>query len=137
MSKTILITGSTDGIGKLTAKTLAAQGHRVLLHGRNPEKLANTVREIDASTESYVADLSRMQEIEVLASQVVQKHKHLDVLINNAGVFKTRQPKTPQGFDVRFIVNTIAPLVLTRRLWSLIPKTGRVINLSSAAQAEA
>ena len=141
MSKTILVTGSTDGIGFDTVKRLLRHGHRVLIHGRSATKLAAAKMALteafpEAALETYQADLLVFEEVITLAATISERHGTLDVLINNAGVFKTRQPKTPQGFDVRFIVNTIAPLVLTRRLWSLIPKTGRVINLSSAAQAE-
>jgi NAD(P)-dependent dehydrogenase (short-subunit alcohol dehydrogenase family) len=140
MQKTILITGSTDGIGLETAKMLAAQGHHLLLHGRSPDKLAAAERSLAAlsgggALESYVADLSRRADVEALAKSVAARHDSLDVLINNAGVFKTPQVTTPEGFDVRFAVNTIAPYLLTQRLLPLLANAGRVINLSSAAQA--
>ena len=135
MSKTILITGSTDGIGALTAKMLASQGHKILLHGRNPAKLDAVAAEIGGDTESYVADFSRMDDVESMAKQILDRHDHVDVLINNAGVLKTSHPRTPEGLDVRFVVNTLAPYVLTKRLLPIIPKTGRIVNLSSAAQA--
>lgn len=133
--KTLLITGSTDGIGKLTAKLLASQGHKVLIHGRNPTKLEIAASEIGGDTESYVADLSRPDDVETMASHILERHRQLDVLINNAGVFKTPHPRTPDGLDVRFVVNTLAPYVLTQRLLPIIPKTGRIVNVSSAAQA--
>lgn len=135
MSKTIFITGSTDGIGKLTAKMLASQGHKVLLHGRNPSKLKDVAAQIGGNLDSYVADLSRMSDVESMAKQVLDRHGRLDVMINNAGVFKAQHPRTPEGLDVRFVVNTFAPYVLTRRLLPIIPNTGRIVNLSSAAQA--
>ncbi|MEM6960843.1 MAG: SDR family NAD(P)-dependent oxidoreductase [Myxococcota bacterium] len=135
MPKTIFITGATDGIGKLTAKMLASQGHKLLLHGRNPKKLAAVATEVGGEAERYVADLSRLSEVESMAGQILEQHQHLDVLINNAGVLKTAQSKTQEGLDIRFVVNTFAPYVLTRHLLSVIPKTGRIINLSSAAQA--
>ena len=140
MGKTILITGSTDGIGLETGKRLVQAGHSVLLHGRNPAKLEDAERTLSAlpgggRVESYVADLSRMADVEALAKAVTDKHDHLDVLINNAGIFKTPDPITQDGFDVRFLVNTLAPYLLTQRLLPLLGATGRVINLSSAAQA--
>jgi NAD(P)-dependent dehydrogenase (short-subunit alcohol dehydrogenase family) len=85
--------------------------------------------------ESYVADLSRMADVEALAKAVAEKHAKLDVLINNAGVFTATDPFTHDGLDVRFAVNTLAPYLLTKRLLPLIESSGRVINLSSAAQA--
>lgn len=135
MSKTILITGSTDGIGLRTAKTLTAQGHIVLLHGRSQKKLDAAAAEVGGTTETYVADLSKIDDIKQLAADIISRHDHLDVLINNAGVFKVPNATTPDGFDVRFFVNAFAPYVLTNTLMPIIPKDGRIVNLSSAAQA--
>ncbi len=140
MKKTILITGSTDGIGLETAKMLLTQGHHVLLHGRNPAKLADAEKTLSAlaqgePVESYIADLSSMADVDALAKAVAEKHAHLDVLINNAGVFKTPKPITQDGLDVRFAVNTLAPFLLTQKLMPLLGASSRVVNLSSAAQA--
>ena len=140
MQKTILVTGSTDGIGLATAKMLLSQGHRVLLHGRNPSKLESVQKSLSAETdessvEAYVADLSSLDDVEALAKAVAAKHDRLDVLINNAGIYKTPEPIAQNGLDVRFAVNTVAPYLLTIRLLPLIGATGRVVNLSSAAQA--
>lgn len=131
--KTILVTGSTDGIGLETAKALVSMGHDVLLHGRNASKLEVVRKELNA--EGYVADLSRLQDVEALAAAIAGEHLKLDVLINNAGVLKAPNPIAVDGQDVRFVVNTIAPYLLTKRLLPLIGKEGRVVNLSSAAQA--
>lgn len=138
MQKTILITGSTDGIGLETAKMLVSQGHRVLLHGRNPAKLEEVEKTLSVSgghVESYVADLSLMANVKALASAVAQKHSKLDVLINNAGVYNAQNPRTKDGLDIRFAVNAIAPYLLTQQLLPLLGTSGRVINLSSAAQS--
>lgn len=131
--KTILITGATDGIGLETARQLAAQGHTVLIHGRNPAKVEQVATELNA--ESYVADLSNLTDVEALANAVAEKHATLDVLINNAGVFNTPEPVLANGMDVRFVVNTIAPYLLTIRLLPMLGTSGRVVNLSSAAQS--
>ena len=140
MQKTILVTGSTDGIGLETAQMLLQQGHHVLLHGRNPAKLEETEKTLSESThdgrvESYLADLSRMDDVAALAEAVIAKHATLDVLINNAGILRTPSSITQDGLDVRFVVNTIAPYLLTQRLLPLLGISGRVINLSSAAQS--
>ncbi len=139
MQKTILITGSTDGIGLETAKMLFALGHHVLLHGRNTAKLEEAEKTLsalpgDGRVESYVADLALMADVEALATAVAEKHNRLDVLINNAGIYAPGSI-TRDGLDVRFAVNTIAPYVLTRRLLPLLGPTGRVVNVSSAAQS--
>ena len=139
MSKTILITGSTDGIGLEAAKKLAEQGHRVLLHGRNPEKLQKVADELSSigEVESYIADLTDMDAVRSLAKQISDKHETLDVLMNNAGILKSPVARTKYGIDIRFVVNSFAPCLLTTLLLPLLKKAdkGRVINLSSAAQA--
>jgi len=140
MQKTILITGATDGIGRETARQLASLGHHVLLHGRNPNKLAQTASELagvpnGGSIETVQADLASLAEVESLADTVAERHHHLDVLVNNAGVFTTAVTTTADGLDVRFVVNTIAPYLLTRRLLPRLGASSRVVNLSSAAQA--
>ncbi len=141
MSKSILITGSTDGIGLETAKLLISQGHKVLLHGRNSQKIKRVVESLSAefgstNIDSYVADLSRISEVNALAQAVTSRYQSLDVLINNAGVFVVADPITKSGLDVRFVVNTLAPYLLTKKLLPILSSEGRVINLSSAAQSK-
>lgn len=144
MNKTILLTGATDGIGLETAKMLLAQGHTVLLHGRNQDKLNNVQSALNeqypqASTATYVADLSDMAQVQTLAQSVLsdlqQADKILDVLINNAGVYKLADITTKEGLDARFAVNTIAPYLLTKLLLTAMNAQSRVINVSSAAQS--
>ena len=140
MTKIILLTGATDGIGLETAKLLAAEGHTLLLHGRNANKLEATSKEISAiaqgaQPQSFVADFSRLDDVAALAAQIKERHDHLDVVINNAGVFKTADPLTETGLDVRFVVNTLAPYLLTQKLLALMDASGRVVNVSSAAQS--
>lgn len=136
MTKTILITGSTDGIGLLTAKKLAAEGHKVLLHGRSVPKLESAAAEVGGDVETYTADLSDLGAVRKLAEKIRTKHAKLDVLINNAGVLKAPQTVLENGQDIRFVVNTLAPYLLTELLLPIIPVDGRVVNLSSAAQAQ-
>ena len=138
--KTILITGATDGIGLETANMLVPLGHKVLLHGRSPAKLENVESMLSAvadggQVQSYRADLSRMADVEALAKAVAEKHDTLDVLVNNAGIYSTPDPISPDGLDVRFAVNSVAPYLLTHRLLPLLDASARVVNLSSAAQA--
>lgn len=140
MTKTIFLTGATDGIGFETAKRLAKTGHTLLLHGRSVEKLERleaTLGQIDGvgHVETYRADLGDLAAVSALAQAVRERHATLDVLINNAGVFTLADPVAPSGLDLRFIVNTLAPYVLTRGLLPQMPASGRVVNLSSAAQA--
>ena len=139
MSKTILITGATDGIGLLTAQKLAGLGHNLLIHGRNPEKLDRVKSELAASYPEvslsiYIADLSDLSAVKEMADAITSDYEKFDVLINNAGILKTPQTVTKDGLDIRFVVNMLAPLSLTERLMALIPQSGRILNLSSAAQ---
>jgi len=140
MQKTILITGATDGIGLATANALAQQGHNLLIHGRSAEKLAAAEASIQqrqgkGTVETFLADLSSLEAVCQLATEVLSKHSSIDVLINNAGVLRTSNPMTAQGLDVRMLVNTLAPALLTTLLSPALSWHSRVINLSSAAQA--
>ncbi len=140
MQKSILITGATDGIGRATARALAEAGHTLLIHGRNAAKLAATAAELKAlpgagRVETYQADFASLSDVAGLAREVRAGHDRIDVLINNAGVFRTDHPTTPDGEDVRFVVNTFAPALLTRLLLPIVPADGRLVHLSSAAQA--
>ncbi len=141
-SLSILITGSTDGIGKLAAEQLIAQGHTVYLHGRNKakmESLISTLQSEHSSTtfQGFIGDLSQPEEIRQLATMVSTQVPNLDVLIHNAGVYKSAERTNSQGIDLRYMVNYIAPVVLTSAWAGLLSRSQhrRLINLSSAAQA--
>lgn len=140
MSKTILITGATDGIGLETAKLLRSEGHNLLLHGRNDGRLAAARDSIAAiggpgRIRTYRADLSSIGALQRFAREIKENEPALDVLINNAGVFAMEDPVTSDGLDARFAVNTIAPYILARELTELLGASGRIVNVSSAAQA--
>lgn len=140
MNKTILITGSTDGIGLATAKSLLKLGHTVLIHGRSEAKLSAAKKQLSGISGAgkiytYTADLSRFDDVHQLVSKIENEHKSLDALINNAGVFILDEVVSSDGLDVRFMVNTIAPYLLAKRLLPLLGNDGRVVNLSSAAQS--
>lgn len=139
MSKTILLTGATDGIGLLTAKLLHRAGCTLLLHGRSEARLAAAAEAVAEGergrVQRFLCDLSDLGAVADLADAIRAENERIDVLINNAGVFKTPAPQMADGRDIRFVVNTIAPYRLTRALLPAIPADGRVINLSSAAQS--
>lgn len=138
MSKTILITGATDGIGLVTARKLVASGHKVLLHGRNAKKLNDimmSLADYEAQIQGYIADLSNLDDVIKLAQELKETQTHLDVLINNAGVLKAPATSIQTSLDVRFVVNTLAPYLLSQSLMPLFDKQSRVVSLSSAAQA--
>ncbi len=139
--KNILITGSTDGIGKLAAIKLAKDDHSIYLHGRNAAKLATVTAEIkelsnNEKIKGFVTDFSDLTAVKQMAQQVNEELPHLDVLINNAGVFKSPASHNKDGWDMRYVVNYLAPYLLTNTLMPLLQKGSepRIINLSSAAQ---
>ncbi|MEM9361953.1 MAG: SDR family NAD(P)-dependent oxidoreductase [Bacteroidota bacterium] len=140
--KTILITGSTDGIGKLAALKLAEDEHQILIHGRDSKKVESAISEIKDHTDTekisgFISDLSDFESIKKMISDLSKSISKIDVLINNAGVFKSSVPLNKEGLDVRFAVNYFAPYLLTNGLLPLLKKSdsARVINLSSAAQS--
>lgn len=142
MIKSIFITGSTDGIGKLLALKLAKEGHRVYVHGRDKNKLKALVSEIRLSAKNdniygYEADFSDLKAVKSMTAQILKEVSHLDILINNAGIFKSPVERNKNGIDIRFVVNYLAPYLLTRELIPLLQKSldPRIINLSSAAQS--
>jgi len=135
MTKTILITGATDGLGRATAVALAKQGHTIIAHGRNAQKLEQLKAEVGANLSTIQADMSDLSQVAQMARELVQAEDRTDVVINNAGVFKTSEPTLSDGMDVRFVVNTFAPALLSNLLLPIIPKDGRLVHLSSAAQA--
>ena len=141
MSKTILITGSTDGIGKLAAIRLAKEGHTLYLHGRNSKKLDKVIKEIVNLTgndkiSGFIADFTDLEVVKKMGNEVKSKLNNLDVLINNAGVFKSPNQTNTAGLDLRLVVNYLSPYLLTKELIPLLEKGSapRIINLSSAAQ---
>ncbi|MEM6966936.1 MAG: SDR family NAD(P)-dependent oxidoreductase, partial [Bacteroidota bacterium] len=138
----ILITGSTDGIGKLAAIKLANDEHEILLHGRNATKLEKVIAEVKAMTNNenikgFVADFSDLAAVKKMAEEVKSTVSQIDVFVNNAGVFKSTNTHNKAGLELRFVVNYFAPYILTHELLALVQKSDapRIINLSSAAQA--
>jgi len=146
MPKTILITGATDGIGRLTALALAGQGHNILVHGRTAEKVAATVDAIKTETgnndiEGYPADLSDLDTVRAMARDLLAAHPKLDVLINNAGIGPSanggRRTLSADGLELRFQVNYLATVLISELLLPLLQAArGRIVNLGSAAQED-
>ncbi len=141
-NKTILITGSTDGIGKQTALELAESGHTVLIHGRNPERTKETTEFIlqksgNINVGFFVADFSSFQEIKKMSGEIHSKYERIDVLINNAGVFMNEKELSRDGFEITFAVNHLAHFLLTKLLMDLLQKApkARIVNVASMAHA--
>jgi len=134
----ILVTGATNGIGKEVALELLAQGHRVIFHGRNPKKMDQVVSEAltrvpDAKIDTILADFSSLIEVKGMAEDLKNRFPHLDVLINNAGVYCNKRCFSAEGFELAFAVNYLASFSLTMQLMPLLAKSpsARIINMSS------
>ncbi len=138
--KTVLVTGSTDGIGRQTAVELAALGADVLVHGRSALRGAAALAAVRAASAGgsaalYLADLSTRAGVRNLAARVRGGHARLDVLVNNAGVYSRTRRVTGDGLELTFAVNVLTPFVLS---WELLPlldaaAPSRIVNLSSAS----
>jgi NAD(P)-dependent dehydrogenase (short-subunit alcohol dehydrogenase family) len=141
--KTALITGSTDGVGRLVARRLGDAGTRVLVHGRDRERGERVVVEIKeggGSAEFLAADLSALAEVRRLAEAVQQRTDRLDILINNAGIGTggsgAPRQTSADGYELRFAVNYLAGFLLTHLLLPLIKQSApaRIVNVASAGQ---
>ena len=139
MVKTILITGATDGIGKHLAKKLASEGHHVILHGRNPQKLELALQEVRGVSlrgrvSSYLADFSKLDDVYRFVEEIKRDFQRIDVLFNNAGLYAGKERKaSAENVELTFMLSVLVPYILTTELSSLLEKAadGRVINTSS------
>jgi NAD(P)-dependent dehydrogenase (short-subunit alcohol dehydrogenase family) len=142
-SKTALVTGATDGVGRVVAKRLAKDGWRVLAHGRSAERGASLVKEIEGAGGKATflkADLGSLAEVRTLADAVKKETGQLELLINNAGIGtagdRPGRQESADGHELRFAVNYLAGFLLTHLLLPLL-KAGapaRIVNVSSAGQ---
>jgi NAD(P)-dependent dehydrogenase (short-subunit alcohol dehydrogenase family) len=143
--KTILITGSTDGVGRHVALALGAAGAKVLIHGRDRQRgqaVVETLRNAgNAGAQLYLADLASLAETRRLAEAIRRDHQRLDLLINNAGIGSAsggRERRTSaDGFELRFAVNYLSGFLLTRLLLPLMVASApsRIVNVASAGQS--
>ena len=144
--QTTLVTGATDGLGRGLVRELASHGATVLLHGRNPQRLEETAREIRDATVSdrlysYLADLSSLAEVHRLADEIGRDHAQLHLLVNNAGIGggggRSRREESADGHELRFAVNYLAPFLLTHLLLPPLQRSAqaRIVNVASAGQA--
>lgn len=141
--KVCLVTGATAGIGKITAAALAGQGAQLVVHGRSKAKAEETVQEIKAATGnqqiSYLlADFSDLDQIRDLAKNFQDRFQHLHLLLNNAGGFFNKRILTSYGVEMTFLVNYLAPFLLTNLLLDTLKKSApsRIINVSSEAHRQ-
>ncbi len=141
--QTALITGATDGVGRVVARALAQQGWRVLVHGRDRprgEALAREIEQAGGSAAFLAADLASLAEVRRLADEVKKRTGRLDLLINNAGIGSVGSAPGRQtsadGHELRFAVNYLAGFLLTHLLLPLLKASApaRIVNVASAGQ---
>lgn len=136
--RTAVVTGATSGLGRVTAERLAALGARVILVGRNQDKLETAVGEIAAATgsdnlASEVAELSLKADVRDLANRLLEREKTIHILVNNAAVLPSKRELTSEGLETAFATDLLSPFLLTELL---LPKMrssapARVINVLS------
>jgi len=132
MSRTIVITGASDGIGAAAARRLHKNGHCIIVVGRSAQKTEAVAKEIGA--DYFVADFGRLEDVRKLAADLDKNCMRIDVLANNAGGLFGERAKTVDGFEKTFQVNHLAPFLLSRLLMcKLIESRATVIQTSSVA----
>jgi len=143
MEPIILVTGSTDGIGKATARELVRRGARVILHGRSRAKVREVQRELQELSDGekpdiLVADFSDPDEVRSMAEEIVSTFSRLDVLINNAGTYQKTRVLTENGVELTFAVNYLAPFLLSNLLLPLLRKSAptRIVTVASSAHED-
>jgi NAD(P)-dependent dehydrogenase (short-subunit alcohol dehydrogenase family) len=142
--KTVLITGSTDGVGRYVATELAKQGARVLTHGRDASRGKTLIEEIKRVGKEapafYQADLSSLSAVRALADAVKADHNKLDVFVSNAGIGSmnggAQRQASADGHELRFAVNYLAGFMLAYLLLPPIKAAApsRIVNVSSLGQ---
>lgn len=140
----VLVTGSTGGLGRETARALAREGDHVIIHGRNEMRGEELVAEITAegkgSARFYRADFGNLSNIRELGKAIIRDYERLDVLVNNAGIYlpnSVERRLSDDGHELHFQVNYLSGYILTQMLIPLLEASApaRIINVSSAGQA--
>jgi NAD(P)-dependent dehydrogenase (short-subunit alcohol dehydrogenase family) len=144
--RTVLLTGATDGLGRALAQRLAADGHALILHGRDPQRLEQTAADIAQANAvarplTVLADLSDLSQVRRMAAEVRAATDSLDVFVSNAGIGggepDGRQRRvSAEGYELRFAVNYLAGFLLTLELLPLLRAgaPARIVNVASLGQ---
>ena len=142
--KTCLVTGATNGIGRVTALELAHMGADVLIAGRDPARCAQTAADIreesgNPNVDFLVADLSSQEEVRRLAKEFKERRQRLDVLLNNAGAINISRRKSADGIEMTFALNHLSCFLLTNLLLDVLSASSpaRVVNVASSVHEKA
>ena len=134
--KVAIITGSSMGIGKAIAWEFAKQGASIVLNARNPEKLSIALAEFEEKNIPAIAvagDVSNWEDVEKMTQATIEAFGQIDILINNAGVWKMSYQETKDGIEETWQVNVLAPMLITHSLIDLVKKSsdGRLVFTAS------
>lgn len=138
MSRTAVITGTTHGIGRVTARELAAAGYAVVMLCRDLEAAGVVCGEIrgavpSAAVHALPCDLASLASVRACAAQVRRDFASIALLINNAGMVSTRRRMSADGHELMFASNHLGPFLLTALLLDRIEPGGRIVNVASRA----
>lgn len=139
-----VVTGATDGIGRETARALVRRGARVVVHGRKPDRIAETVAELEsiagaAQPAPVTGNFMKLADVRAMGAELAARPHPIHVLVNNAGVFMNERDVTDDGFELTMAVNHDAPFLLTHLLLPMLRASGRpgaparILNVSSVA----
>lgn len=138
----ILLTGATDGIGKQTAFELAKLQATLIMHGKDEQKGQDLKNELIISSQNtniyyFNADFTSFYEVDGMVKKIKTQFRHIDILINNAGIFETQKTILDNGMEKNFMVNYLAPFYLTIHLLDLLKQSSKasIINVSSMIHA--
>src|SRR5690242_3488838 len=131
--KVVVVTGASAGIGAAAARELAGLGATVVAVGRNRQRLEQVAARIGG--EPLQVDFASLTAVRKLAGELLERHAHIDVLVNNAGLVTSRREVTEDGYEKTFAVNHLAPFLLTNLLLERLRASApaRVVTTSSGA----
>jgi len=138
--KTIVITGATSGIGAAAAYSLARRGGRIVFIARDRQRGQTTLAKLrsiapQSDHQVHYADLSRIEEMKRVATDIATREQRIDVLINNAGILANSRQVTLDGLEVTFAVNHLAYFIVTHLLRDRLAPNARIVNTASRAHA--
>ena len=133
--KTVVITGATGGIGKVTAQALSHMGAKVLVLARDAARGRDAMKSLSGECELYIGDLSSQEDLQRVCAEIRNKHERLDVLVNNAGAIFSERLESPEGIEMTIALNHMSYFILSNLLLEPLIKSGegRIVNVSSAA----
>src|SRR5580693_7545190 len=141
--RVVLVTGSTDGIGRQVIRELAARGVRTIVHGRSKAKVDKTLEQLraelpGAELDGVAFDIGRLAEVRRGAAAILERVPELHVLVNNAGIFANERVVTEDGLEATFAVDYLGPFLLTELLAARLEASAteapsRVIDVASIA----